>query len=305
VKFRAESTTSERQLALAMASAGRPVSLRELSNWRKDGLLPPLASHGLGSGKGKSYYWREDDIVANACATFDLLGKYGRADTVACMLWLLGFRVPLPQLRRAWKHRCRLQPGPAIRTPAESFQAGDLRDFLGGLEIAGDLPCLLLNIALNLTGPVAPDRDGENREIVALLDRALARLLRHNAEARSDIRLAEQLLQMIRIVGAALEASELVAKTPDADMHEAQHYMCVAARLLRDSSGAHDLGDSFSRTLPWSPRLAESLGPPLFLLILVMLRSGRRPALQRAAEKIESMGRQWHAVPAQLQQFHA
>src|ERR1700722_11339795 len=56
VRFRPETSTSERQLVLARAASGRRVSLEQLAAWRKDGLLPPLASHGIRAA-GRCYYW--------------------------------------------------------------------------------------------------------------------------------------------------------------------------------------------------------------------------------------------------------
>ena len=80
MKFRPNTTTSERQLCIALAATGRTVSLDELTAWRKDGLLPPMASTGLGAGKGKSYYWREEEIVARAQGHIrDWIGRFNRS----------------------------------------------------------------------------------------------------------------------------------------------------------------------------------------------------------------------------------
>ena len=80
-------------------------------NWLRGAATgwPSLASRRLGKGKGKCYYWNEQNIVAQACAAFDLLEKFNRPETVLWMLWLQGFQVPLPKLRRVWMSRSRLQ----------------------------------------------------------------------------------------------------------------------------------------------------------------------------------------------------
>ena len=64
VKKRPSDTTSERQLLDVLLAGGRKAGLAELRAWRKAGLLPALASHGIGAGR--SYYWREPDIQAQA-----------------------------------------------------------------------------------------------------------------------------------------------------------------------------------------------------------------------------------------------
>jgi len=306
VKLRPDSTTSERQLVQAMATTGRPVTLADLANWRKDGLLPPLASHGLGPGKGKSYYWREENILTHACAAFDLLGKYGRPDTVTWMLWLCGFCVPLPQLRRAWAHRCKSRRPMPLRPAADPVPALAPDDFLDGFETAGGLPCFLLNVVLKLGASLAPDRDGEAAEMVALLRRLLARVMRPNhADGLGDAGLARQLWQLIRIVGSVLETSELVAETKDTDLQEAQRHLCAAARLLQECSIMDARDDAHAPALLWPPQLAEQLGPPLFVLILVLLRSGHRGLLEDATRDLGGMGRQNHALPAQPSYLHA
>ena len=69
---RPQTSTSERQLIFGLAASGRKVSLEELALWRKNGLLPPLASYGPKTPI-RSYYWYEPDILARAELVFDAL----------------------------------------------------------------------------------------------------------------------------------------------------------------------------------------------------------------------------------------
>src|SRR5665213_3073293 len=109
---------------MALAATGRAVSLEELSAWRKDGLLPPMSSTGLGTGKGKSYYWGEENILARGKAVYHAMHRHGRADQPLVILFLSGFSVALPQLRRAWLHRAKLRKAPAVRIVRKECDTG-------------------------------------------------------------------------------------------------------------------------------------------------------------------------------------
>jgi hypothetical protein len=98
---------SERELTIALGSTGRQVGLCELGAWRRAGLLPPFAS--CGTGAGRSYYWREPDILDRAEAVYDALSVCARIDSALIAIWLAGFDVPLERLRRALLHRVRIQ----------------------------------------------------------------------------------------------------------------------------------------------------------------------------------------------------
>jgi hypothetical protein len=287
VKRRPPSTTSERQLLLAMADSGRPVTLAELVRWRKFGLLPRLASHGLGKAKGKSYYWREDNIVAQARAAYDALAAHGRPDCALSRLWLSGFAVPLPQLRRAWSGRSRFRKmSGAIRPGTGAPSGNDMAWKCAG--IADDTSQLLLNAALSLCGSLAPEKDEERKTIIALIERALARLGHAGARNGAGVS-AEHLWEITRVLTWTLEDRELVARASDDDLRDTQNYLVIAARFLQDSSGAKASGVAC-----WSPWLAEQLGPPLAVLILVILQSGKREYLDRAAADIGAAG--WRAA---------
>src|SRR5437868_11243428 len=100
-----DSDISEPELLKAMIARGRNVSLQTFANWRRSGLLPPLANRGRGQGKGKHYYWSQRDILSHALHVYDLLKADAARDTVVLILWLSGFDVPIEQFRRAWLHR--------------------------------------------------------------------------------------------------------------------------------------------------------------------------------------------------------
>jgi hypothetical protein len=277
------STTSERELILSLAEEGRAVTLNSLTGWRKEGLLPPLATQGLGKSKGRSYYWKEPDIHDHACATFDLLRKYGRPETVLWMLWLQGFSVPLRQFRRVWAARSRTRANwIACPTPQHGPGLGATRNpSRSRLKVQGCVTDVLLQATLALSGTLVPD-DGDAAAITHVIERALAWVSRSNGFAPQDNQAAERLWLTVRIMCSALENSDLVSITNDKDLREAQKYLLTAGRLLQRCD---DRSLEENENI-WPAWLAERMAAPVFILILVLLRSGHKSLLDEIVSRL-------------------
>ena len=292
---RSSSTTSERELIIALAAEGRVVTLANLAGWRKEGLLPALASQGLGTGKGRSYYWKEPEILAHACATFDLLRKYGRPETVLWMLWLHGFSVPTQQFRRAWAARSRNRKNWTARPAHRPRPDPDAFYKLAqpGLQGQGGATHVLLQATLALTGALVPD-DGDAAAITRVIERALAWISRVNGlSTPEDDQAAERLWLTVRIMCSALENSDLVCITSDAELLEAQSYLLMTGRLLQKCDDRSLEDDETT----WPTWLAERIAAPAFLLILVMLRSGHKPMLDEIASRLAKANRRSFQPP--------
>ena len=271
MKFRPNTTISERQLCIALAATGRTISLDELTAWRKDGLLPPMASTGLGAGKGKSYYWREEEIVARAQAVYDAMQRHGRPDEALITLFLSGFTVSLVQLRRAWLHRARMRRPPAVRVVPKNFDTSGLMD--------PSADRLLLQAALCVGAAVETGNAPQRVATMALLDRALSKL-RLTWDGANDSGLAHQLWQLLNIIGSVLDSSDLVREASDDELRIAQRHLGVAMQFLSDCSDASEV-------------LGEKLGPQLFLFFLTLLRSGQADTLDRMMAYVD--GASWQA----------
>lgn len=260
MKLRAETTTSERQLAMALAATGRTVSLDELTAWRKDGLLPPLANTGLGTGKGKSYYWRENNILEQAQMACDAMRSHGRKDQALVVLFLSGFSVPLVQLRRAWLHQARLRKPPAVQ------MAHEKPDVFALLDTGTD--ALLLQTVLCAGAALQSSDATEPSTVELILARAMAKmgLAQHGV---NDTGRTGQLGHLLLIIGAVLDQSNLIGEAADQELLEAQRYLTTAATLLSDCGDVTGL-------------MAGAAGPLLFILLLTLLHSGQAKLLHRA-----------------------
>lgn len=274
MRFRPDTSTSERQLVLALAAGGRNIALNDLSAWRKDGLLPPLASSGMGNGR--TYYWREPDILAQAQAAHDALQKHGRIDMTIVTLWLQGFRVPLTRLRRAWSYRSQQRKPLRIKKRAPGRPLAEANFTTG-------LPGLLLQTMA--TTCAAMDMGDKPQEVVSLLERALVKL-GYARESDKNRSMASHLWQAIAVIAWALEAGDLVREASDEDMWKAQRYLRLVMQLLGDCRESED----------WS-EITQTLAPNLFLLLLTQLRSGRGAFLEAAAMQLTAPERREIVTP--------
>lgn len=259
------SVLSEPQLMAALAANGRMTPATDIAAWRKAGLLPPLASHGRGPGKGRFHCWHDAGIVGRAEIVFDATRRYGRNDLALLTLFLSGYAVPLPQLRRAWIHRAKLRKVPAIRAMA-------LPGSPSGSDASGPLP----KIAMALGAAIQTDH---SEQVVTILERALVKL------GYQDRR-GEHICKVLMAMESALEASGLVARAEDEELTEAQRYLRTGLCFLRGCTVDGEDND-----------LTATLGPTLFVFILTLLRAGHRTVMDDLVLQMEDRGRPAAAAP--------
>jgi hypothetical protein len=271
----ANSGISERQLAEALAARGRTASLAEIARWRRAGLLPQLCAHGLGPGKGRSHCWHEEDIIARAELVQAGLEKTSRADAVLLSLFLAGYPVALPGLRRAFAVHAKMRKPVAVK-PAPRAVATPTR---------GDAESLLLE-ALLAMGAAAPFETRDFSAVLKLLDRALARL-GYGKRGRT-----ETFCRTLILLSFGLESSALLKQAADSELIEAQAWLARGMLFLAPRSDERRL-------------LAENFGLLLFLFILALLRSGQGTVLERIAARIEELDRPVPARPVHALRIHA
>jgi hypothetical protein len=93
-------TLTPKQVIDELAKTGRHVEARTLTDWRSRGLLPKLTDRGLGQGKGKGYFWTDDNILDRVALVADL--PSWETDRTILVLWFCGFEIALGQMRDAW-----------------------------------------------------------------------------------------------------------------------------------------------------------------------------------------------------------
>ena len=230
-----------------------------------------MAKSGLGRGKGQSYYWGEENIQAQAKAVYDALYRDGRPDQALITVFLSGFAVPLARLRCAWLHRAKMRSPPAVRVARKRPDVCTLLD--------PDADRLLLQAALSVGAAVEIGDASQRIATTALLDQAFSKL-RLTRGRTNNFGLSNQLWQLLSIVGSVLDASDLVRDASDDELRIAQRHLGAAMEFL---SGCGDLTE----------KIADTLGPQLFLFFLTLLRSGQADTLDRMLAYVD--GANWQA----------
>jgi hypothetical protein len=294
VRFRPQQTVSERELLGLLAASGRTVPLAALAHWRRDGLLPPFASQG--QGRGRTYYWREPDILPHAQAAFDLLQTGIGRDAVLLGLFFTGFVSPLPQIRRAWQHRERMQASATAFRFKDVDGCGELPE-TGAESFASQHSGWLLD-SIHEVGKGLPEPDPVTAIAAKTFDRVMARL---RSPRRSKGGAGSAWAQM-KVLARSLEGSGLVKSARDDQLYKAQAYLRALAPLLLDASDDLDLAavrGGLSAPL-W---LAQIIGPHLFTFLLLQIRMGHGDALEERLAASGRLDRRMVFPPAQTEAY--
>jgi hypothetical protein len=230
---------SERQLALALLQSGRPVTLHDLTRWRRADLLPPFASYGTGAGR--TYYWLESDIQAQAQAVYDALVRHSRIDNALISVWLAGFSVPLARLRRALLGR-----GRTARSSVATMPAGRT---VPPVAAGGDLLAHAFGALAALTAP-----QNDCRKLASeILKRP------KGLQSRQDLR--SHLTGIALVYGPLLEKTGLLRASKDEELLLSRRYFLA---LMEGANQSRD----------------EETCERLFLFFLGLVHSGQQEFLQ-------------------------
>ena len=305
MKKRPYTTTSERELQIAMTNAGRPTSLVTLTRWRREGLLPAFASHGLGRGKGTSYYWRESEIGAHALYLYDLLDAYERRDVVL----LIGSgcrdsKYLLVQVRRVWlqysKHKMRWKWSGELEISDKKFTKGRRvkwpKDRFCRFHENQTPLHVLLSIALIGSEALELDQPASvTATLRELSDQVFAKMgWTKRSSSKTAKMLLEQSFAILAMISSALENSNFLSVANDKEMLDARRYSCLAGQFIRLCVSNGDEHQNVGPNAPfWTPLLAEHLAAPLFLFALALLRVGYDKTLGLTATEVDRLCERW------------
>ena len=90
-------------LCTQMIASGRHLTPRAARDWWTKGFLPPPQRRGLGRARGTETFWVNPNVLKQAQAADDLLGRHARAFTTIVGLWLLGFPIDPERVRAAYR----------------------------------------------------------------------------------------------------------------------------------------------------------------------------------------------------------
>lgn len=250
-KIRAErANVRESDIIAALAQSNRSVTPEMLASWRRRGLLP--AFDRKGAARGRIFHWTGSDIVGRAQYIFDALSQDRPLGEIYTGLWMAGYDVPLAVFRRSWRDWLRTKNHWKLSPPwlghARQYETSFFQLLATGLATIDGFSSF--EIALNtMTQALFGDRRPLRTETVLLL---------HS-------------------LALAFERSDLLEKTSDQRLAQAQSYLVnLLAALNAATSGTSQ------NALPpvWPVFLSIQIGSPLLWMILSLMSFGYEERLE-------------------------
>ncbi|MGH2559953.1 MAG: hypothetical protein ACRDJH_12875 [Thermomicrobiales bacterium] len=293
---------TQAQVIEELERRGYEMTPRRLVDWRQKGLLPPLAKHGRGQGRGWIYGWDDPLVIEQAIAVEELLALRSRTDWLYLPLWCLGFNIPVSQIRPQLlaivganlEHVVgdEMTPGGVADrisklavTQAQSYQPERSRhpelsaeaveywlNLLAGSTDYSPNQTALIGIAESLWHSVNGGRPQTGRDNLWRAEPRDLRRLRRWFSQHASLPLAR----------------DAAVKVSDDGLQSVQDDWRSIARLVRAFGQAdhHDAWWEFHRF--WI-RLVSVFGPELTLLDLSLRRHGRSPLLESLREQVDNM----------------
>ena len=289
-----------KELRKSLEKSGRYVTERVLTDWRGKGLLPQLKGRGKGRGRGVGRYWDEPDILEHAVVVHDALSLIRRTYYAQWVLWFCGFSVPPDIVQKIWlrilesgRIKRRAEPGelPAdkytdkIELLSKQLERNQKLDPRDADPIAREIV-----IATNEHPKIGIDQF----EHVELL-RAVARLVDDRKllgdSGTSVTSAALSKMQHFERSFISLKAIKgLLNSASDKEFLRAQNYLRLLGSLLSTLAVAeYPTTEAENEILKLRILSASSFTPPIFRLILMVMKSGQERQLELSVPLITKL----------------
>ncbi|MDQ3692166.1 MAG: hypothetical protein M3464_00865 [Chloroflexota bacterium] len=294
---------SPETLISEMEKLGYLVTKRRLLDWVQKGLLPHPRARGRGRGRGKVYEWTAPDVLHRAVDVYDLLAWHRRTSDLFLPLWVLGYEVPLTEVRAGLRQ---VIEGLDAGLDATIPRFGDRSDLVSDLLVTAQqqvqqdaLPTPVLVAFLHAV--VNPDA----KHWARIVDDLKAALAANDGEPLGwpDVGGTTDLLSFVREQLSVPRLRGIIAATSDAELAQVHHDLRRVAQLAR--AVAHVGLDSDARLMT---RVFVWIGIWGVMLDLALRHAGRSAMVDRWADQVVGACRQLLTNPrlrAELQQLRA
>jgi hypothetical protein len=270
---------------------GRFTSGRALSDWRTKGLLPKLKREGKAQSRGVVQYWDEPDILERATIVHDALSINRRTYYAQWVLWFCGFSIPPATIRKIWtgllesaRIKRKAEPG---NIPADKYTS-EIEQLSNRIKRGHKLESLVaypiareIILAANEHPKIRIDRYEFSELLVAC-----SRLVKERTiPGKNDISVSGAFLsEMQRFERSYISLQairDLLNSSSDAEFVRAQEYLRCLGSALRAMGTAQGLTPQLeNEILKLRTQFASSFTPPIFRLILMVIRSGQEHQLK-------------------------
>lgn len=275
-----------------LASTGRIVFPRTLTDWRAKGLLPPLKEAGRGRGPGKLQYWDDPAVRQQAIVLFDTLAAKRRTDSALWVLWFCGFDVDPEKVRVYWLETL----DAALFKKDRDFQETISDKYAAEFGRLADLMVAKQNWDLETAEPIAreilvsanelPSIPIDKEEFGELFAAVKCLIADFNQDQPIKCRLTrkrfQRWLQLYKAYSSVAGLKQTLFRITVPELGRAQNYLItLGSLLLAFAKAAHTNPDEY-QFLEIRRLFAPIFGRQLIEAILLVMNSGQEEILASA-----------------------
>ncbi len=282
---------SDADLISELHRSGRPITVDLLATLRRSSLLPPLKARGLGQGKGKAFY-NDGDILSRAKFAYDANAEFGDTRQALWCLWVAGFDVAQPRLKRIWINRLSRKHGWAVPRDAISRKRPDGREQLFSQVEPKGLAFGLIG-ALALFEPLSIRDDWLRWSVFVTAVVEISSTFASDEPTDVSGEFAK-LARFLPLILDAAEGTDLVRSASSSQLMLARDLARSIGRIADYSSAG------LFRVAPvvpyWTPYYAAHIGTPLIISILLLGRAGLIDRVKKTACLLEKAASEGSAI---------
>lgn len=285
-----------------LRASGRVVHTRTLRSWYsvEKGLLPPPQRYGRGQGHGAIWFWQSPDVFEQACIVYDALEQNRRTDFAKWCLWWCGYDVSPNDIRRIWLKKFSKEkldrktaigefPSDKYEDVIEHFEKRIVRDQKIDESSARELSrAIILAIQEPMNGKL-------NRDELSELSDELPRIFNVFANPTGvPINITagqlEKYWPFVKLLIAIDAKRRLLESVTDNELVTAQQYLRKLGQFLQSiTEAANSAAETSDFLLRYKLALVSTLSPPIFRVILLLIKSGNLERLEATASWLEKL----------------
>lgn len=280
------------ELESRLRMSGRAVGSRTLRSWYspEKGFLPPPQRHGRGRGAGAVWTWEDPEIFERACIVYDALEIKRRAYFAQWCLWWCGYRVDPTVIRHTWlkmleseKIRRRTEPG-ELSADRYSHEIESLSTKLQKAHGIRSYAATGLALAVVLANQEPVGGNLNEDEGHDLLEGIFQFTKNWKMPAGTRFSIAQSDLDRFWPAFKAIISIDarvrLIKSASDEEFSQSQRFICVLGRFLKSTALVSNDGSLTPEyLLQLRIALAHTFGPPIFRIVLQLIRTGNHDRL--------------------------
>ena len=298
------SVITPKQLRTEFKNRGINLMSRTITYWIEKGLLPSLepGGRGKGGGRGKLYYWAQNDILEQALLVHRILSVTHMPQSALWVLWFSGFNVPTKKIKELWsdafldaltKVEKKREFGESLHDIFWHLPIPKSIELTDGAEtVRSDAEVLYGRLLIAVFSPPLSDSDEELSEIAAAVNNYLSAVFRTKYPEKKFPEISEtavgRYLGLLDAACSISNAGRLISTSSETELITAREYLFELGKLVCDYVRALNPEPIAEETIQnYFPGMAANFGPPIVRFIVQLMRAGREELIIRTVSTFQ------------------